>query len=370
MRISKLPLMRLLALTLVPLLGGCLEFETQTIDFSYDAAADRATLNLVYHGLHWGKKDQGKGTKVLKEAVDSGEFCLIDWPFHFNPEELRKQEHPGVQSLGANLRSHVVGFFKDADGQLACGQIVTIDNVSELLKLANAELDKSLIESQGQPKKTKWDRHTRAMLLAAAKNGHAWFRVRGNAIELHAFCSEHDYILFKRESLGSLLQMKAEDQGGAIAWLSRLPISWQRSGKTIVLAYGNPKGRTRFVVPREGRKPYKPNLAEFAQKTWGYKLDGVVAQKLMKPDDSNVGRFARALGLRERVRILLTQEGDTASARLKETLDELPKEPTLDDEGGVRGFWQEWLKSQRRPPLKAADPDAPEPPTVDGKEYK
>ena len=123
-------------------------------------------------------------------------------------------------------------------------------------------------------------------------------------------------------------------------------------------------------LPREGRKPYKPNLAEFAQKTWGYTLDGVVASLLVNPDGSARSRFAAAMRLRERVRILLAQQGDAASARLRATLDELAEKPELDEEGGVKGFWQEWLKSQRRPPLKAPDPDAPKPPTIDGKEYK
>lgn len=343
------------------LVPGCLEFSTQTIEFEFDAANDRAVLHLVYHGL-WSS--EGK-TSELKRAVEGDEFCLVDWPFHVQPRKADKAKVPLVKLMLENLEVIPVGFFTNARGELAAGQIVVLKNVSKILDAANAWFNGLLAANEGMPEGVGWDKETAALMLAAAKRKHNWWRMRGNAVEWHGFLSESDFVKVKRDFLRQLV---GEDKKAILEFWSRFPVSYLRSGTSLLVVLGDPGGRTRLEVPALDAKAYQPNLVDYVRKEWGFQLDGKIAPLLVSPDDSLLGRFACAMGKRERIRLLLTRPGEQADARLKAELRGLTDEP-VDD---LRGFWKRWLAAQsgngkdgpERAAESAAEPEAapPQPP--------
>lgn len=264
---------------LVPLvlLSGCLMFREQVITAVYDAAADRLTLHIVYLGLHATPNDDDDVTDFTK-AVDHNHVCLMDWPFTYRPEEMEGVDDPLARFLVRNVKTSRVGFFKDALGRLSGGQIVVIENVRRMFKLMNAGLSENVLEEALESA----DAETQALNRAAAKEGHAWLRMRGQALEVVFFASDHDFERAKREVLGDLF-----DDPDALPivreWLARNPVSFVRDGKEVRIFLGNPAGPLRLVTPAEGREPYTPVLEEHVGKTWGFHFDAAVGPLLVGP---------------------------------------------------------------------------------------
>lgn len=384
------------------LLPGCLLFQEQVVEFEHDAVADRLTLHIAYLGLHYNGKPED-GIRKLTRAVDGNEVCLFDWWLHFQPADLADSEHPVARFLVQNVKAKRIGFFKDALGRLSAGQTVVIENVSKLFRFVNESLTGEALPRALEDA----DRETRALNRKAAAAGHQWLRLRGNAIELVFFASDHDFKRMKREGLKEVFG--DEDHFAAvIEVLSHNTISIMREGKAVRFVLGNPKGRLRLIAPAEGREPYTPNLMAHVEKTWGLDFDAVVAPLLVgeprrleservralvgglgaadprradaaartlarsevdpaelqrlgadaSPDTlrrlrevvselrqrATIRRFAAALPRQERIRLLLLhRDQEPARARLLAEFAALPDAPEQAPEN-IAVFWEAWLR--------------------------
>jgi hypothetical protein len=261
------------------LLSGCLMFREQVITAEYDAAADRLTLHIVYLGLH-ANGEPDKAVTEFTDAVNRNHVCLVDWPFTYAPEEIAEEDHPLARFLVANVETRRVGFFKDALGRLSGGQIVVIENVSRMFKLLNV-----VLTEEGLPEALdEADAETKALNRAAAAKDHAWLRMRGQALEVAFFASDHDFERLKRSLLEELFADK-ENLPAAVEWLARNPVSVVREGKQVRFVIGNPEGPLRLVTPPEGRPAYTDVLEKHTEKTWGLDLDAEIGPLLVTPPE-------------------------------------------------------------------------------------
>jgi hypothetical protein len=279
------------AIFLIALLSlpGCLMFREQVITAEYDAAADRLTLHIVYLGLH-ANGDPDKAVTEFTDTVNRNHVCLLEWPFTYAPEDAAESDHPLARFLVANVKTHRVGFFKDALGRLCGGQIVVIENFGQMLKLVNVSLTEEALPDAME----KADAETRALNVAAAAKGHAWLRMRGQAIELSFFASDHDFERMKRDLLEELFS-DTDNLAAAREWLARNPVSIVREGKEVRLVLGNPKAPLRLVAPPQGREPYTDVLEKHVEKTWGLGLDAEIGPLLVAPPQRLPPERLRAL---------------------------------------------------------------------------
>lgn len=322
-------------LALVPLACACLKFESQSIGLVYDAAADRITLHLLYFGLDRdGAKEED--LEVLDNAVRHGDFCLLDWPFWVSFARLRERaadpktdplRRELLQFLVDHARGEFLGFFLDAEGRLSGAQVVRIEKASTLVAIFDR-----LFEAEVLPERCAGvDPETRRLLDAAASGGHAWLRLRGNAIEFRLPCSESDATILKRKLLDdavrnprtSLLVLEA---------LARSSFAFAREGGELVFRLGDPCGPARFVWPLNADVEYDGDLVAIVKERYGLGFDARVRPALLgAPGAPEAMRaFAASLPRVERVRLLLADPSSEATR-------------ALEAEGKSREAWEAWL---------------------------
>src|SRR5437870_8435677 len=156
----------LAALFSVALLVGCIEFERQTLTYTYDAPTDTLKIFQDYHGI-FGADDPHQPTSSELEQLDSvlktqRTFFFGNWITEINHDQLRdllKQfkdpEYQKQQKLeppaAANLETlvklllenvHIENgpFYLDAGGKLSAVQRVTITKTSKLIAAGNVAI--------------------------------------------------------------------------------------------------------------------------------------------------------------------------------------------------------------------------------------
>ncbi|MDH3591808.1 MAG: hypothetical protein OER88_08015 [Planctomycetota bacterium] len=264
---------RLTAICLAVLLGGCLQFDEQTFIFSYNVKADRVTLHIVYYGLSTDGSAGKDAFAPLKEAVEDGDVCLLDWPFHYDPSSFRDSGHPIAQLLLRSVRARPVGFFLDEKGRLSAGQIVTIDNASRLVAAYNeavsAEIDDALEIGDH-----KADAETLQLLEKAKKNGHEWLRLHPHRVEFVAPISDA-YLATLEKSF----EKEMKDDAGMAALVRSNPIGFLREGNLAKITVGIAGKHCRIRLP-DLKREYEPMLLDAAKKAYGLQFDAKIAQWL------------------------------------------------------------------------------------------
>jgi hypothetical protein len=407
-----MPLLRgAAAILLLALAGGCLEFEEQWIRVVYDEVRDRIALHVVYFGVwHKGGSDEEAADR-FRDAVEGDEVCLADWPFHFQPHD-REGDESGLSRL---LREHVsvrrVGLFLDYRGRLSGGQIVSVEKVQELLSKLNDVFLSAVIPGALDENDNKVDEETRRLYHDAARRGHAWLRMRGQALELQCFCSQADLERLRRKMVEELFDDGLDGGLDFTALFATNPLALYREGTTFRLVLGDPAGPSRFRFGSTDEDPYEPNLVASARETFGWTLDDAVTPLLLegelrsvpaveekwiralgaddpasrdraarallesRPDPRELRRretelapdarrrltelrraierredlraFALALPRPERVRLLLACADERAAIRLREELETLSSPPGHPPHD-VRAFWSGWLNRRRQ----------------------
>ncbi|MGQ0613113.1 MAG: hypothetical protein ACT4PV_05175 [Planctomycetaceae bacterium] len=272
----------LLLLPFLPLLGGCLKFESQEIEFFYDAAKDRLTLHILYQGLCHEDREAGKDAATLDKAVRDGDFCILDWPFHFQFTEVREaaanEEAPPLQREAAtglleNLSVENLGFFLDARGRLSGAQIVRLEKASKLFDLANRALTEfALPEVLGEDDAAA-DPESQRLLQDAAERGHRWLRFQGNSIEFAFFASDADLARMLDEALAS----GSDALDDFRRFLAASTFSFLREGGGVTVRVGNPTGRSRVRLLDKSDVTYAPNLVDHVRTNHGLGFDAALA---------------------------------------------------------------------------------------------
>jgi len=359
----------------IPLLCACLDFEAQSIDFSYDAKCDRITLHLAYFGLRAEPDDLDKDGSVLDKAVAEGDFCLFGWPFHIQAGELRQaaarideeEKLAGeiVRLLADNLQVETIGFFLDARGRLSGGQIVRLNGASRLVALANRLVSERGVPEMLADEDFPGDVETRRLVQEAAAAGFAWFRLNGNSIEFSFPCSDEDLARGKLEILREALGKDGDEILEFVEALARSPFSVIRDGTLVTVRLGNASGRSTIVIPDKTRFEYNDKLVESVKAKHGLGFDARVAGMLLDSgapldpdrrkrlletlDDAAVKELSTADADLDAVRAFEKSAAPTARPRLLEVI------AALEARADARSF-AEALPRTERVRILLADP--------------
>jgi hypothetical protein len=173
----------------VAVFGGCVELDGQRICMRYDAAADRLEFLLFYDGIHdSGSDGDGNAAKQIREAMENGEFLLLDWPFHFERGKLAKQlnEEGKLEGAERELARYLVkyvdvkpiGHYRDPEGRIGAAQAVTFRNASVMFRKINALLNRAIREEEPEKEIAR----TVAKMVEGAGKGEQWIRLDGHSI--------------------------------------------------------------------------------------------------------------------------------------------------------------------------------------------
>jgi hypothetical protein len=180
-----------LILLALAVFAGCVELDGQRISMRYDAAEDRLELLLFYDGIHdSGSDGDGKGVEQIPTFVKGGEFLLLDWPFHYQPKEIRERlankgeegldavEREFLEYFLANVVAAPIGHYRDPEGRIGAAQIVTFRKASRMIRLINALLNREILEEEPEREIAR----TVAKMKEGAKKGAQWARLDGHSI--------------------------------------------------------------------------------------------------------------------------------------------------------------------------------------------
>jgi hypothetical protein len=269
---------------IVTLLGGCIEFEKQTLLVRRDAEKDEVHIRLIYEGIWAGGDDLAKDMAELRKVADRGtRFFLFDnWPLVVDvgrPEEGEKDE-----PANALLRPFVTvtngTFFKNADGKLSAWQDVRVVKASKVLLAMNRLVNLSIMTGKLDGLDDA-DAETLEICRNLAMAGHEWFRIDEKGIHCEFGVSKADAVKLKRAFLEELVESAVEAAGkrekegeekpagldeaaAVIRILARNPFSWVHEGNRVrITLAADEHGVIRGETWNEGE--YVPNLLEPAE---------------------------------------------------------------------------------------------------------
>lgn len=400
---TALRLMLVLVIAALLLVSGCVELRGQRITIKYDAATDVTTILICYDGVHESVRNDTKGEDQIPTFVAKGEVMLVDWWGHIELDRKRDDATPTEaavwESLRKNMTTRAAGHFRDADGAIGGVQVVTIKNTKEVLKAINAAISENVIKSQADGDAAS--KRTLEKLAAAAKAGHQWITMEGNAPRVTLPMDEREWAAIKARGLKSVVedlrkhitsevQAKHEPPLGPapaqpdeaatndspsidsyIRAITAAPISIEESKGVVKFTIGDPAQPTtlRFSV----RERYNPTLEKALTQAVPENYDNKLADALLaeKPDAAAKERAElSAWGPAEDApRALLRVASDKDDARRAKAIDALnawakkwntdrgtPDAPVFED---VKQFdaekWREWLKQMAKFPLHDAD---------------
>jgi hypothetical protein len=288
---------------LVASLGGCIEFEKQTILVKLDPEADVFRMRLVYEGIYGGGDDLEKDLALLRKVGERGTvFYLLDnWPMEIDVG--KPEEGESDTPVAAILRPYTTvtngTFFRNAEGKLCAWQDVEVRKASVILLALNRLVSGAVLLGKADPLKNA-DAETRELCKALALSGHAWFRIDREGLHLTFQASADDVAKLKRgllelaakqaveaaademkeeatakedegaktEPSGAKVEGKGDgsisDQERLYRVFSRNPFSWVQRGDTVTVSL--PADDRGVVVGRTWNVTrYVPNLLEPAK---------------------------------------------------------------------------------------------------------
>jgi len=386
------------------MLGGCLDFDEQTIYLEHDQQNDRLIMIINYRGIYaekgfrlFGKpksdeptqKDIEESKEQLKKALETETIALLgNWPFAFPLAELRADlRNPEVeQEFSDEARQKLTvffdriavrnaGFYTDAGGKASGAQVLIVEEIAKTLKLANAILNEVIpLAVEGSEEKDAIKSLWHKLLLEYSRRGHTWIELKGHSLIAHIPMPEEAVKRIRREWIKDLF--RGEEAGAHArvralkAWLSNPVFVWHEDSMLSVKC-GWESWPSFFVAhPRLGR--YRPNLADHISETYGLHLDENLARYLLQPGaaaESEAELAARTMAPRlrksERIRVLVHQlkrkPSDQYWAKLRE--EELPeketREPAELSNEDLLDFWQHWLQKESAELPATGQTDAP-----------
>lgn len=395
----------LLVLVTIALLfvSGCVELRGQRITIKYDAATDVTTILICYDGVHESANNDTKGADQIPKFVAKGDVMIVDWWGLIELDRKRDDATPTEsamwESLRKNMSTRAVGHYRDADGAIGATQVVTIKNTKDVLNAINAAISAKAIESQADADASM--KRTMEKMAAAAKAGHRWIAMEGNALRVTLPMDEREWAVMKARGLKSIIEdmrqhVAAEVQakndpplGGPPAKpedadakkspsidnylraLTAAPISIEESKGLVKFTIGDPAqpATLRFAV----RDRYNATLEKPLTDAVPANFDDRLAAALLaeKPDDAAKGLLElSAWGPPEDApRALLRVAANKDDANRAKATDALnawakkwnkehgtPDAPVFED---VKQFdaekWREWLKMMTKYPLHEAE---------------
>lgn len=370
-------------------IAGCIEVTDQRIAWSYDAGTD--VLDIVIHygglssdahrrrGILWDAADPAREVRAfLEECAVLPPYSPLALPTRPEPYEESWRDDPGMGGAAhivAELLAHVdvawLGAYRDVDGRLGVVQHVRIRDVHEVLALANRLVDAGVLDefAVDDPDVAHLPR-TAARWREAARGGHAWLGLEGNAFLLRIPVDPHEWRRARSDALRELALDVAEDvasstEGDAALALAgfdtfaSLPLSLVDDGDAITFRAGVPgvPGLVRmFIQPRAGHEA-PPEVEQAITDVVGAPdLDArLLAHLLGEQVDPALEPLVGFGPPEERVRALLGGLADRGAApRARTALDGFAAQwnaegrlPTAPEAGAAVDAWRAWYRALR-----------------------
>ncbi|MFQ5844478.1 MAG: hypothetical protein ACE5JG_05750 [Planctomycetota bacterium] len=276
---------RILALPLLVLLCGCVEFEHQTILIRWGEKADVLQVRLVYQGIHAGTDgvEPDGVQKALKQlrivAERKTQFFLLDnWPLGFDLGEPGQGEDVTAvpKELGAFIRLTNGAFFLDGRGRLCGWQDLRIAPASGFFKKVNELFSAMVLEDMEPDDDDPFSAATVLLWEKAAKAGHAWWSLDHKGIAFAGFMTAEDAVkmkagLFEEDEPegddakeGDEGKKKAEErereEAVARYVVSRNRWSWIHDGDRLTLRLGADADGVVRLHWQNADNPYRPDL--------------------------------------------------------------------------------------------------------------
>lgn len=218
-----------LVLGLGGLLGGCIEFEEQTLVYHYDQNADELRILQVYHGIFGGDGgetlSEQEGNQLQSVLDRERTFFFANWIFEYDEKSLReasllpdqeKTAQPSAEEVAvreayqefANFAIESVtvkngGFFHDESGRLSGWQTVRIENASKVFAQANQLWNQIVISDDLRTRflgvNPDEDAPARHLLFKqAAASDHQWIGLDGNRMWVRIPGYPDDFLVGKQ----------------------------------------------------------------------------------------------------------------------------------------------------------------------------
>jgi hypothetical protein len=210
-------------------LCSCVKFSRQTMTMHHDQAADRVLIFQVYEGIQGSEEALTEKEQQELASVFSGErtFFFANWLFEYNRKVVEdsvtkarqrlqvaagqpalapaeREAAEATVALGEAVLAHVKvtngRFYRNSAGQLCGYQQVTIEQVSKLVTVANASINRFVLA-----KLPATATGGEALRRAAASRGHQWIALAGNRLRFQIPATAEEYWQ-KRNELGKQLQ--------------------------------------------------------------------------------------------------------------------------------------------------------------------
>jgi hypothetical protein len=178
------PLSRYLRLAvaalLVALSAGCVEFEKQTVYFTFPKDRDEVHALVVYEGIRVDNDSNmalKEAKKQLSDFTDEKHAVFLGWPFvlDLTPQQT---DTAGEKQFKELVGKHVTikngAFYTRADGKLCGYQTLTVRDASKLVAGVNGMISEAM--ASGKPADSV-DEASLDLLRRAARDKHAWVKL-------------------------------------------------------------------------------------------------------------------------------------------------------------------------------------------------
>ncbi len=226
------------------LLGGCIEFEEQTMVYHHDTENNELRILQVYHGIFGGDGEEGLTDQELDQFQSVFDrdrtFFFANWIFEYDEKGLREAallpkqkegETPTADEVVAReafqkfanlaIESTTVengGFYMDDQNRLCGWQTVRIKEFSTVLQAANdawnavMSSDKIQAEFLGVNEDEK-ESPQRLRFKNAADAGHRWIGADGNRLWVRVPGTPEGFLSSKQDHAQRLRRALADNNG-------------------------------------------------------------------------------------------------------------------------------------------------------------
>jgi len=269
---SRLPLFFLALI----LLAGCIEFERQTVTYSYDAAHDTLKIFQDYHGIFGADSTNSLSTEELQQ-LDSvlnsqRTFFFGNWISEISHEQLGDQLkqikesakdgklEPREAHLEAllkllldNSKIENGGFYIDSNKKLSGVQRVTLTGVSKLIAAGNVAIQDAL-EAEANDSTTKPEE--REVYRKAAEKQQDCIKLDGNRITVQFPATKRQYEEWLSPNNGQKQVEELRKSGGQFGF----------TNDQVTVSIGQPADKQTSLSLSFSEKTYVTNLLEVVKK--------------------------------------------------------------------------------------------------------
>jgi hypothetical protein len=257
-------------------LTGCIEFERQTVTYSYDTSTDTLRIYQDYNGIFGGDNRQGLSREELNQ-LDSvlgsqRTFFFANWISEISHEQLRDKlkeirtaEYQKEQKLEPAAREHLEvlikrliedvhiengPFYQDKEGKLSGVQRVTINKASQLINAGNVCI-RDAFKAEASDEKAKPEE--KRLYLKSIGRQQDYIKIEGNRITV-SFPATKDQI--EENTNGS------EKTRAAIEAFRKAGGTLTFTNDEVMVTFGKPSDKLTSLTLSVSDETYSTNLVE------------------------------------------------------------------------------------------------------------